>query len=256
MPMSRRWPVLLTSVTLLLLELCPGLAAEAPTSTCSGYPGIPGSPGNNGVPGRDGRDGKDGRDGASGLKGEKGERGESGASGPPGKYGPSGPAGMKGEKGHPGPSGGTVGLSYIEKLQSEVEMLKISLSRLEKAAHFQFFIRSGNKYFGSNKEPSTFEQGLKICRDAGGKIATPGSQVENNALSKFLAESQYAYIGANDRTTEGTFVDLENKPLQFTNWADGEPNDAMETEDCAIIYTSEIWNDVSCDGKYIIICEF
>ncbi|XP_069053842.1 complement C1q subcomponent subunit B-like isoform X3 [Lepisosteus oculatus] len=129
MPLSRRWPVLLTSVTLLLLELCPGLAAEAPTSTCSGYPGIPGSPGNNGVPGRDGRDGKDGRDGASGLKGEKGEKGESGAFGPPGKFGPSGPAGMKGQKGEPGPSE----RRYIDKLQSEVDMLKISLSRLEKA---------------------------------------------------------------------------------------------------------------------------
>ncbi|XP_015208168.1 mannose-binding protein C-like isoform X1 [Lepisosteus oculatus] len=252
MPLSRRWPVLLTSVTLLLLELCPGLAAEAPTSTCSGYPGIPGSPGNNGVPGRDGRDGKDGRDGASGLKGEKGEKGESGAFGPPGKFGPSGPAGMKGQKGEPGPSE----RRYIDKLQSEVDMLKISLSRLEKAAHFQFFRRSGNKYFGSNKEPGTFEQGLKICRDAGGKIATPGSQVENNALSKFLAESQYAYIGANDRTTEGTFVDLENKPLQFTSWKDGEPNNFKGKEDCAIILTTGIWNDVPCDLKYIIICEF
>ncbi|XP_066562894.1 mannose-binding protein [Amia ocellicauda] len=253
MPVSRQCAALLIAVALLTVELGVGLSADLQTNTCSGYPGIPGTPGNNGAPGRDGRDGRDGKDGRDG--GQKGERGERGVQGPPGKAGPIGPVGLKGEKGEQGHQGAAFDPSLIAKLQSQVQTLQGSLSRLEKASQFLLWRRVGNKYMVSNKELGNFDQGLKICGDAGAKMATPKNKVENDVFSKFLAESQTAYIGANDRKSEGRFVDLEEKPLGFTNWKSGEPNNHKGKEDCTIVLNGQ-WNDVSCESNCMIICEF
>ncbi|MBN3309151.1 MBL2 protein, partial [Amia calva] len=248
------------AVALLTVELGVGLSADLQTNTCSGYPGIPGTPGNNGAPGRDGRDGKDGRDGGPGQKGEKGENGERGIQGPPGKSGPIGLLGLKGEKGEAGPSGPPLEQNKIAELQSEVKTLKDNCMVIDfmfflEAAQFRYWKIVGNKYLVTNKERGTFEHSLKVCGDADGKTFTPKSNVENLAISKLLTESETAYIGANDRKTEGTFVDLEEQPLAFSNWADGEPNNSGNNEDCAVILRNGKWNDVTCDTDHITICE-
>ncbi|XP_066564982.1 mannose-binding protein [Amia ocellicauda] len=285
MPVSRQCAALLIAVALLAVELGVGLSADLQTNTCSGYPGIPGSPGNIGAPGRDGRDAKDGRDGGPGQKGEKGEKGERvqgppgkagpngllgpkgekgergfqgerGVQGPPGNAGPIGRLGPKGDKGEQGLQGAAFDPNLIAKLQSQVQTLQNSLSRLEKASQFLHWKRVGNKYLVSNKELGNFDKGLKICGDAGARIATPRNKVENDVLSKFLAESQTAYIGANDRKSEGRFVDLEEKPLGFTNWKNGEPNNYKNKEDCSTVDHNGQWNDVPCESNCMIICEF
>ena len=48
---------------------------------------------------------------------------------------------------------------------------------------------------------------------------------------------------------------MDGAPVNFTNWADGEPNDAGSGEDCAYLYDDGTWNDGRCskDGAYI--CE-
>ncbi|KAG7465883.1 hypothetical protein MATL_G00158440 [Megalops atlanticus] len=252
MALSRLCAVCCGVLGLLIVQL--GLAmsavAQSPAAqTCSGYPGVPGTPGHNGQPGRDGKDG------VAGPKGDKGDAGGTavysriGVQGPPGKQGPVGPSGPKGQKGEPGPAGDT---SLTRALQSEVQAMKESLSKFEKATSFQLFKKVGKKYFVSDKRLGTFEEALKFCSDAGAILALPRGSEENKALSQLIPDSQYAWLGVNDRETEGKFVDVQNKPLQFTSWKSGEPNNHQNKEDCALITPNGSWNDISCDAKVTI----
>ncbi|XP_036451920.1 uncharacterized protein LOC118825439 [Colossoma macropomum] len=261
---------ILTALLLLLqleLHLVGGSEAGAPqTLSCPASAGVPGTPGHNGLPGRDGRDG------APGPKGEKGEPGQesdhcaliSGLSvqGPPGKAGPAGPAGLVGPRGNQGPKGdpGSPGSSnndLVKSLQSELQSLKVRLSTVEKATSFPIFKRVGQKYYASNGMKGKFSEGLKFCTDAGGTLVLPRSEVENKALSAMHATlgSTYILLGTTDRETEGHFVDVNKKPLTFTNWRQNEPNNYEGKEDCAGIYTNAEWNDLPCESTYTIMCQ-
>ncbi|KAL6489710.1 hypothetical protein MHYP_G00000550 [Metynnis hypsauchen] len=279
-----------TALLLLLqleLHLVGGSEAAAPqTPSCPASAGVPGTPGHNGLPGRDGRDG---RDGAAGPKGEKGEpgmwvqcrdterigeasenRGQqesdhcaliSGLSvqGPPGKAGPAGPAGPLGPPGPQGPKGdaGSVDKDLVKSLQSDLQALKVRLSTIEKAAGFPIFKKVGQKYYVSNRMKAKFDHALKFCTDAGGTLVLPRNEAENEALSAMHATlgSANILLGTTDREIEGHFVDLNKKPLTFTNWMPNEPNNHQGKEDCVGIYTNAKWNDLPCDSDVSVVCE-
>ncbi|KAL2080343.1 hypothetical protein ACEWY4_024136 [Coilia grayii] len=245
-------------LTVLLLSLGSGALTEVPPSgLCSA--GVPGSPGHNGQPGRDGRDGKDGRDGAPGPKGDTGEPGEP-VPGPPGKMGPAGPPGAKGEKGEVGrPAAAAVTTDPLTKsLQADVHRITSRLSVIEKAASFRVFRKVGDKYYVTEGSQGTFDTGLKFCRDAGGDLALPKSEKENEVLVKMLSllAAERGWLGTTDRQTEGTFLDTHRRTLSFTKWAQGEPNNSDKNEHCGMIFINTgLWNDVPCDRNYHIVCE-
>ncbi|XP_030629998.1 mannose-binding protein C [Chanos chanos] len=249
----------LTALLLLQLNLLVRVGTETTnplSQSCPAYAGVPGTPGHNGLPGRDGRDGKDGRDGAVGPKGDKGDPGI-GVQGPPGKQGPAGPIGPKGGKGEPGKTETVVNDHSITSLQSEVTSLKARLSLVEKATTFRTFRKVGQKYYVTDGLSMSFDEGVKFCRDTGGKMVLPRNEEENQALTKVMAStgSSYALIGATDRQHEGIFVDLETRPLNFSKWTNGEPNDSNGAEDCTIIVNDGLWNDISCNSSHLIVCE-
>ncbi|KAG7461128.1 hypothetical protein MATL_G00206740 [Megalops atlanticus] len=247
----------LCAVFAFTLLVLPVMAQEQapPKECCAGCPGVPGAPGQNGFPGRDGRDGRDGKEGSAGPKGEKGDAGVA-VPGPPGKAGPVGPEGLKGQKGEPGPAG-TPSSSLISQLQYELQALKTRLSKLETATSFRDFKRVGNKYYMSERVTADFDQGVALCRDFGTTLALPRNSAENQALAKIIAlsDSKYAFLGATDRKTDGQFLDLEEKPVTFTSWGTGEPNNYGGSEECIVQSTSTNWIDVKCSAKYLIVCE-
>ncbi|XP_073671108.1 mannose-binding protein A-like isoform X2 [Paramisgurnus dabryanus] len=228
---------------------------------CPAHCGVPGTPGHNGLPGRDGRDGKDG---AIGPKGEKGEPGVE-VHGPPGKAGPPGPQGLTGP---PGPQGlkGPPGLpgclgDNITSLKSEIQHLNTKIAIMEKVASFDAFRKVGQKYFVYNGFVESFDKGIQYCKEIGGAIALPRNADENKALLKVSVASglnvpnSYPYIGATDRDKEGQFVDNNGKPLTFTNWDSGQPDDYKGAQDCSVLRVpSGFWDDIGCDNRPII-CE-
>ncbi|XP_043109112.1 hexose-binding lectin 4 [Puntigrus tetrazona] len=230
--------------SLLLMEFILLAAAQ---SSCPAYAGVPGTPGHNGSPGRDGRDG------FPGPKGEKGDPGV-GAQGPPGKIGPPGVAGPQGHKGNPG-TGVQNGL--VTQLQSDVKYLTERLTIVEKVLGFHMFRKVGQKYYVSDGLVGNFEKAQKFCSDAGAKIVLPKSEDENKVLTAMQAalDSTYVYAGATDIKKEGHFVDTSDQPLTFTNWKEKEPNDHKGVEDCTVIYKSGVWNDISCNSDWHVVCE-
>ncbi|XP_072544603.1 mannose-binding protein A-like [Salminus brasiliensis] len=252
--LSQFFTALLLLLQLELLHLVGGSETAAPqTLSCPPPPGVPGTPGHNGLPGRDGRDGKDG---AAGPKGEKGEPGLSvqgppGKAGPEGPAGPAGPAGPRGPRGEPGPPGSA------QNDPAVLDALKSRLSTVEKVLSFSTFKKAGQKFLVTNGMKATFDEGLRFCTDAGGTLALPRNEAENQVLSKMVSElaAPHVYIGANDKEKEGQFVDVDKVPLTFTKWRNGEPNNDRNWEHCAGTYASGEWNDFQCEIARNIICE-
>uniref|UniRef100_W5K0N7 Pulmonary surfactant-associated protein D-like n=1 Tax=Astyanax mexicanus TaxID=7994 RepID=W5K0N7_ASTMX len=241
------------TVLLLQLHLLSGSeAADPETLSCPAPPGVPGNPGHNGLPGRDGRDG---RDGAIGPKGDQGVPGL-GVQGAPGKAGPQGPSGPEGPKGEPGVPG-TSHSGLISSLQEELRSLTARLAYMEKAGRFSVFVNVGHKFFVSDGETKTISEGGRICQKAGGKLALPRNEEENQKLSGALRAfgSAYMFIGANDQVNEGQFVDTEGRNLDYLKWNTGEPNSYGGNEDCIVINTNGFWLDTSCEKSFLIACE-
>ncbi|XP_041106996.1 pulmonary surfactant-associated protein D-like [Polyodon spathula] len=220
-----------------------------------GQKGDKAEPGPRGPPGKAGPFGLMGQKGDKGESGPQGTSGESGVRGPPGDTGPVGPKGHKGDQGEPGPRGASVDLRRIVELEAEIKKLKDSYSNLEKRLIFTLSSRSGNTFFGTMKASATFEDGLKFCTGVGGQIATPRNQAENDGLHVIAKQIGNVFIGANDRRTEGTFEDLNGKRIEFSKWQSGEPNNDKGQEDCVVLVSDGMWNDVPCGTSNIIVCE-
>ncbi|XP_039605415.1 mannose-binding protein C-like [Polypterus senegalus] len=205
------------------------------------------------------RNGKEGRPGLPGLKGEKGERGLPGPSGLPGLMGLPGQPGIKGEagnRGFPEVPGPPPDMSLLANLKEEIQVLKLSISNLEKRIPFIYWSKQGQKRFGTKNDQLTFDQGVKLCKEAGGEIATPSNAEENAALMELVKSAGETYLGLNDIRTEGTFEDVSGTPVTFTNWKSGRPSNRGGHEDCSVITADGTWNDVHCSQSHAIICQF
>lgn len=66
------------------------------------------------------------------------------------------------------------------------------------------------------------------------------------------------WIGINDLQEEGTWVWVNsNTEATFTNWTRGQPDNAVNNENCGIIQKgyNYLWNDGQCYAALNYICE-
>lgn len=105
------------------------------------------------------------------------------------------------------------------------------------------------------------------CTGIAAKLAVIKS-AQTNTFVLGLIGTVNASIGATDRTTEGTYLWLDNAadPLSgsYTNWRAGEPNNGGTVgEDCAVIEGARMgtWDDKPCadtgtGGLYAYVCQY
>jgi hypothetical protein len=80
-------------------------------------------------------------------------------------------------------------------------------------------------------------------------LASIGNQAEQDFVyNTFSSPTRLLWIGFNDVASEGNFAWSSGEPVTFTNWAPGEPNDAIGGEDFTAIYQpghpyASKWND-------------
>ncbi len=115
--------------------------------------------------------------------------------------------------------------------------------------------------------PLPYAQAEAACANIAAKLAVIKSVVTNTHVLGLVGTAD-AFIGATDRTTEGTFLWLDNAadPLTatYTNWRAGEPNNGgTDGEDCAIIEGARMgtWDDRPCvvtgaAGAYAYVCQY
>jgi hypothetical protein len=90
----------------------------------------------------------------------------------------------------------------------------------------------------------------------GAILATVESRAEEVEIA-MLTGSTSAYFAASDQIQEGTWRWPDGRPVVYTHWNQGEPNDANRREDCAELLggTGGLWNDVPCDAGRAFVCE-
>ncbi|KFQ86158.1 Pulmonary surfactant-associated protein A, partial [Phoenicopterus ruber ruber] len=123
--------------------------------------------------------------------------------------------------------------------------------------HLEKMIKaSGGKIFATNGKKADFHTTLKICKEAGGSIATPRNPGENDAILDFVKSfNTYAYLGIKESLIPSKFQFLDGTQLSYTNWHLNEPSGKGE-ENCVEMYTDGTWNDKRCNQNRLIVCQF
>lgn len=102
-----------------------------------------------------------------------------------------------------------------------------------------------------------FDQALEHCAANGAAPVRITSEAENTAVweAAIAVRPQWWWIALNDRAEEGVFLGPDGEVAEFFVWADGEPNNSGDDENCVHFYDGERWNDISCDAAMGVICE-
>ena len=106
---------------------------------------------------------------------------------------------------------------------------------------------NGHTYYLLSSETWTASQAFALT--LGGNLVTINDAAENDWVFNMWGD-HFLWIGLNDSQNEGTFVWVSGEALTFTNWANGEPNNANGDEDYVNMYPNSFstgeWND--CDN--------
>ncbi|XP_072803121.1 low affinity immunoglobulin epsilon Fc receptor isoform X2 [Vicugna pacos] len=142
-------------------------------------------------------------------------------------------------------------LESLERLQEEIQKLWVELRESngstcntcpEKWVSFQ----RKCYYFGEGAKK--WIQARFACSDLHGRLVSIHSQEEQDFLTKH-ANKRGSWIGLRDLDIEGEFIWMDKKPLNYSNWQPGEPNDAGQGENCVMMQASGKWNDAFCNNR-------
>lgn len=101
-----------------------------------------------------------------------------------------------------------------------------------------------------------------ICESKGGQLVKIDSAEKNNTVVQLMEKgrkSEY-WINATDRFSEGTWTDSEGNALSYSNWVDGNPDNAFNAEQFVMISKGTgKWGDLKGFSPYYrgtgFICE-
>uniref|UniRef100_A0A8C6TRM0 C-type lectin domain-containing protein n=1 Tax=Neogobius melanostomus TaxID=47308 RepID=A0A8C6TRM0_9GOBI len=90
----------------------------------------------------------------------------------------------------------------------------------------------------------------------GWNLATIHNQQEEEFVSE-VAKGSAAWIGSTDAQQDGLWLWINSKPMTFTGWCVGEPNNHRGPQQCAVINFSakKCWDDERCLVKLPFVCE-
>ncbi len=106
--------------------------------------------------------------------------------------------------------------------------------------------------------PLTFAEARTSCMGFGGDLVKIDDQAEQDfLLGQPLPAAPTVYIGLSDEAVEGAFVWVfDDSAPAFTAWGMGEPNDALDGEDCTqLAVAAGTWNDIACTTASAFVCE-
>lgn len=103
--------------------------------------------------------------------------------------------------------------------------------------------------------PVAWADARTTCMGFGGDLVIIGDQAEQDFLLGQPIEA-VVYIGLSDEAVEGTFVWVDGSAPAFTAWGMGEPNNALDGEDCGqLAVATAVWNDIACATAGAFVCE-
>ncbi|KAL4673633.1 hypothetical protein H8959_017567 [Pygathrix nigripes] len=58
-----------------------------------------------------------------------------------------------------------------------------------------------------------------------------------------------SWIGLRNLNLKGEFIWVDGSPVDYSNWAPGEPTSQSQGKDCVMMRGSSHWNNAFCDRK-------
>lgn len=107
---------------------------------------------------------------------------------------------------------------------------------------------NGHSYYIYSNVTDTWEKAKNYCESLGGHLAVINDAAENAVLFNYMKSQGYgsAYFGLSDAVREGKWTWVDGTPVNYTNWANGEPNNEGANENYAEFYwkfNDGKWND-------------
>ncbi|XP_078393214.1 perlucin-like protein [Cetorhinus maximus] len=100
-----------------------------------------------------------------------------------------------------------------------------------------------------------WDSAKRHCESLNSHLIIINTKQEQDFIKKSIENNPgVSWIGLTDRESEGNWTWVDGTPVSFTRWGQGEPNNAEENENCAIIRRAN-WNDVRCTDQFRFICE-
>ncbi|XP_022121564.2 macrophage mannose receptor 1 [Pieris rapae] len=117
--------------------------------------------------------------------------------------------------------------------------------------------------------PRTWSRAYMACAAEGGYLAIMNSDTEAQVAKEIFAKypdnkilgnfpKDVAFVGFHDWGEHGEWLTINSQTLQeagYSNFADGEPNNATTGEFCGAIYRNGRFNDLLCENRYVFLCE-
>ena len=96
------------------------------------------------------------------------------------------------------------------------------------------------------------------CQLHGGELVSITSKREEEKVKELLSHivgNVYFWSGLNDIGKEGKYVWSDGSDYSYINWAEGDPNNFNNNEDCMLLETSMRWYDYGCEKQEYFICK-
>lgn len=142
-----------------------------------------------------------------------------------------------------------------------------SLADMNKYAMPIFKYKEKRYYLGIFFKANWFRAN-QYCRYHGMHLASISSQEENDKLEETIRDFGYSFehfwVSGTDLAEEGQFFWMSTgRPITFTNWNAGEPNNFRyengEEENCLELWDRDgkglKWNDSACSFETYFVCE-
>ncbi|CAG2188039.1 COLEC12 [Mytilus edulis] len=120
-------------------------------------------------------------------------------------------------------------------------------------------------YPSTHGQVHNFHTAATFCNGHSSHLVEIGSPEEQVFMEKLINKTNSLHdfwIGANDIDHEGIWKwNGSNTVLNYSHWCTGEPNNALQGEDCAALNVNNIpgknfcWNDYSCKSYHNFVCE-